>query len=215
MDWRDKLIRSLNQTITELKLALAKNNERIAELERQLGLDSSNNSKPPTSDELRRKPTPQSLLNGSKLPSGGQKGHAGESLKQVSAPDKIIIHQVKICVSCKANLTSIEAIAHIKRQVFDIPEQKIEVTEHRTAVKICHCGYRNVGVFPHGVTAPIQYGNHAKSLAAYLNQQQLIPEDRLQILFKDVFKLSISTATLVSIQIQPRGGHPCLELMTT
>ena len=49
------------------------------------------------------------------------------------------------------------------------------------------------------MTAPVQYGNLIKTLTVYFSNEQHIPEDRLQILFLDVFKLTISTATLVEI----------------
>jgi transposase len=47
--------------IAQLEKDNAKLRHRISELERRLGLDSSNSSKPPSSDGLRKKPAPQSL----------------------------------------------------------------------------------------------------------------------------------------------------------
>lgn len=86
------------------------------------------------------------------------------------------------------------------RQVKDIPQPRIEVTEHQVETKICSCGCVNTGLFPERVTAPVQYGELISALAVYLSVQQLIPEDRLQTLFSDVFDLNIATATLVGIQ---------------
>ena len=86
------------------------------------------------------------------------------------------------------------------RQVKDIPQPRIEVTEHQVETKICSCGCVNTGLFPERVTAPVQYGERISALAVYLSVQQLIPEDRLQTLFADVFDLNIATATLVGIQ---------------
>src|SRR4029450_5744609 len=54
---------------------------RVAELERRLGLNSSNSGKPPSSDGLHKpKREPRSLRERSGKPSGGQKGHKGETL---------------------------------------------------------------------------------------------------------------------------------------
>ena len=65
----------------------------VAELQRRLGLDSSNSSKPPSSDGLKKKPRVLGSLRGrSGKKSGGQAGHKGDTLKQVETPDRIERH---------------------------------------------------------------------------------------------------------------------------
>src|SRR6516225_9600891 len=59
---------------------------RIAELERRLGLNSSNSGKPPSSDGLKKAPRVTSL----REPSDKPKGHKGETLRQVAEPDRIV-----------------------------------------------------------------------------------------------------------------------------
>ena len=54
---------------------------RIAELERRLGLNSSNSGKPPSSDGLKKPGRVKSLREGSGKQRGGQKGHTGETLR--------------------------------------------------------------------------------------------------------------------------------------
>jgi transposase len=46
------------------------------------------------------------------------------------------------------------------------------------------------------VNAPVQYGDVIQSYAVYFQQQQFIPEDRLQETFHDLFKINLATATL-------------------
>jgi transposase len=53
---------------------------RIAELERRLGLNSSNSGKPPSSDGLKKPVRVSSLRERSGQKPGGQKGHPGESV---------------------------------------------------------------------------------------------------------------------------------------
>src|SRR6201997_97090 len=97
---------------------------RIAELERRLGLNSSNSGKPPSSDGLKKPPRPartQSLRGPSNKPSGGQKGHKGETLEQVAAPDHVIDHVPPSCATCGSAMTLEMTVGHSARQVFDLP----------------------------------------------------------------------------------------------
>src|SRR5262249_41590512 len=90
-----------------LKEEVARLKQEIANIKRMLGLDSSNSSKPPTSDGLRKKPAPQSLRPIAKNPSGGQKGHKGFTLKQVQNPDHVIKHEITECPKCGNNLATL------------------------------------------------------------------------------------------------------------
>ena len=79
----------------------------------------------------------------------------------------------------------------------DIPPLKLEVTEHRAEQKTCHiCGAVNKAAFPDGVNQPVQYGPQVKALAVYLNQYQLIPYDRVEEFFKDLFGQPFSEGSL-------------------
>ena len=73
--------------IIEAQSALIKQLEaRIRELELRLNKNSSNSSKPPSSDGLSKPPKTTSLRESGKNKSGGQLGHKGETLKQIEMP---------------------------------------------------------------------------------------------------------------------------------
>ena len=175
---------------------------RLSALERRVKLNSANSSKPPASDGLTKPSRVSSLREPGRKPSGGQAGHKGGTLEQVSAPDHVVEHRALAC-SCGANLENVAASSVAKRQVFDITMPRIEVTEHQ-AVSVCcpHCCRRNSGVFPKEAGNVVQYGGRIKAIAVYLSNYQLLPEDRLQALFADIFGLNIATATLAAMDAQ-------------
>ena len=76
----EALVAALQAQNAELRAVIAAQNARIAELERQLGLNSGNSGKPPSSDGLKKKPARvNSLRERSGKKPGGQKGHPGKT----------------------------------------------------------------------------------------------------------------------------------------
>lgn len=190
---KDQKIERLEQ---EVKALL----ERIAELERSLGLDSQTSSKPPASDGLKKSNQirTKSLREKGKRPSGGQIGHPGQTLEQVLEPEKIVEHPTPYsCSGCGSDIGDVGIKKIIKRQVFDIPAPRIIVTEHRVTVKECpECKTLLQGSFPESVTAPVQYGVRIRAIAAYLNHQHFIPEDRLSEVLLDLFGCRMTPGTI-------------------
>lgn len=175
--------------------------EKIAELEKRLGLNSQNSSKPPSSDGFKKPRRTQSLRTKTGKKSGGQLGHQGFTLPPVSQPDKTIQHQPpQSCHKCGCDVQSEKVIGVIKRQVFDIPNPKMEVTEHQVLVKQCpHCQEKIQGKFPLEVKAPVSYGERIKGVSAYLNNQHFIPEERLSELLSDLFDCTMTGKTIANI----------------
>jgi transposase len=153
---REELIALVKAQAAEIAVLKA----RVAELERRLGLDSSNSGKPPSSDGLKKPPRTQSLREPSGKKPGGQKGHKGETLRQVAEPDRVVNHFPSSCAACGATVTPDMSAGHSARQVFDLPEPRpLAVTEHRAHDCVCAaCGGHTRASFPDGINAPVQYG---------------------------------------------------------
>src|SRR5580658_406350 len=171
---------------------------RIAEVERQLGLNSSNSGKAPSSDGLKKPMRTRSWREPSGKKRGGQKGHPGETLRQVKTPDVVVDHYPEICAGCGAALTAAMATSHAARQVFDLPEPRPPmVTEHRAHVCSCaQCGTPSSAAFPEGVAAPVQYGPRIGAMVVYLLHGHFLPEDRLAEVMRDLFGVSLVPATI-------------------
>jgi transposase len=136
---------------------------------------------------------------------GGQRGHKGSHLPRVETPDhKEVLPLPDTCPECEAELTQAPIVNVEKRQVFDLPPSAVEVTEYQAQSCRClNCGKHVKAVFPEHVKAATQYGPRIKSLATYFIHRQLIPYERLQELFKDVFACELSQGTLVTLAQKP------------
>jgi transposase len=191
---------ALNQLSKDALIALLLAQEaRIAELERRLGLNSSNSGKPPSSDGLNKPPQRVSSLRApSGKKTGGQRGHPGETLRRVQRPDATIDHYPEACIACGKPLTAAMTTDHVARQVFDLPEPRpLIVTEHRAyGCRCVACGTQTRAAFPEGVTAPVQYGERISAFVLYLLHYQLLPEKRLAALMADLFGVKLVTATI-------------------
>jgi len=185
--------------------------KRIKALEDRLNQNSTNSSKPPSTDWPVKK---INLRKKTGRSPGGQKGHNGHNLKMSGSPDSIKVHSISSCSGCGRSLEDISPAGYSKRQVFDLPPIKVEVTEHRTEEKICpYCGQINRSCFPEGVDQPTQYGPRIKAYAVYLNQYQLLPYERTRELFLDLFGTGLSAGTIVNANKVCSGALKPVEEM--
>jgi transposase len=185
----------------EAELAIVK--AELAKINRRLGMSSRNSSKPPSSDGLAKPARTASLREKSGKKSGGQLGHKGETLERVATPDFIIEHRPKTCAGCGESLENATEISHEKRQIFDLPAPKIETTEHRAITLCClACARHTKADFPANLRSSTQYGGRIRAAATYFSVAQMIPEDRLQQCFADVFSVYIATASLANFNTE-------------
>jgi len=183
------LIEGLQRDIAELRAENAALREEVADLKRRLGKDSSNSGKPPSSDGLGKKPRVAGSLRGrSGKKSGGQPGHKGDTLRAVAEPDRIVAYEAFACEHCASPLSATMRTGVEKRQVFDLPQPRLEVTEHQALAYRCPCcdGVTQAA-FPDDVTGHVQYGPRLRAAAVYMNVQQLVPEDRVGDILRDLF----------------------------
>jgi transposase len=190
----------LESRIEKLETIVQQQEAKIKELEARLSKNSSNSSKPPGSDGLKKQPKTNSQRGKSGKKPGGQLGRNGKTLEQVENPDQVIVHSPIECQGCGSSLLYIESISTEKRQIFDVPKPDVKVTEHRVEAKKCPCcGETSKGLFPVNVRAPVQYGERVQALVAYLQHQHLLPVERVCQIFEDLFNVMISPGTCSKI----------------
>lgn len=180
-----KVVQQMAARIEELE-------EEVKDLKMQLAKNSSNSSKPPSSDGFNKPKKTSSLRGKSGKKVGAQIGHKSSSLEPVENPDKIVEHDLGSCSFCGSN--DLDTIYVDLRQVIDIPKPQQEVTEHRILTKKCRsCKKQTKALFPENIKAAVQYGDKTKALVVYLNAQQLVPVKRITEMMADCYDLPVSS----------------------
>ncbi len=188
-------IAALELTISKLEAENAFLRAENAQLKAMLHLDSHNSSKPPSSDGLHKKPAFPKEKGGKP---GGQQGHDGHTLKMSGNPDHIIICKPGKC-TCGQDLSQQPVSILSRRQVFELPEPRLEITEYQVAQIICpQCGQFHRGEFPSKVNAPAQYGTGVKALVTLLNCEYKLPFEKIQTLFEDLYGCPLNVGTIIT-----------------
>ncbi len=168
---------------------------KIGELNSRLALNSKNSSKPPSSDN--HKPKPKSLRKKSGLKSGGQKGHKGKSLDFSLVPNTTIEHRLEYCPTTGEKLGENNIVKIMERQVFDLPEMSLIITQHNIYQYENSLGQIITAQAPDGVTSRTQYGKNLYRWLVYLNDYQMIPLNRIRQMCADLFGYSVSEETIL------------------
>lgn len=177
--------------IKHLCVVIEKMQAEIDELKARLKQNSQNSSRPPSSDGFHK---PKVALPQKKKKRGGQQGHAGKTLQRVAAPDVVVDCEPESCACGLPQWTSEGEIIE-QRQVFELPEPRLEVTEYRRIRRICHCGRSRSGKFPAKVLAPVQYGERVQALVSLLSVQGCLSYGKIGQLFADLYGSELNEAT--------------------
>lgn len=174
---------------------------RIEALEKELekyrkpAKDSSNSSKPPSSDRFKKYPQREK----SERKTGGQPGHDGITRILCENPDEIIPIYPITCPHC--NSVDFELIGQIKerRQEIDIPKVQPVIKEYQQKAGVCTCcGRKSFGEFPERINSTVQIGERTQAIIGYFHIEHHQGYDRLQKILNDLFGLSISEGTIQS-----------------
>lgn len=138
--------------VTELETALAQRDQVIAEqadrivvLERQVGADSANSSRPPSSDApwVKKPAKKRSSRTRSGRKPGKQPGSTSVSRSLIDDPDAVFEVAPGRCARCEKSLQGAAETSRVRRQVVDVsspPPPK--VTEYQVVSRCCgDCGH--------------------------------------------------------------------------
>ncbi|MGH9258485.1 MAG: IS66 family transposase, partial [Acidimicrobiales bacterium] len=200
---RDAVIATLEARISQL-------DAHVVELEARLRANSSNSSKPPSADGLAKgPPKPNRAARraaAARRKPGGQPGAPGAHLAQVEHPDVIVMHAPRRCGRCGGELADAPMVGAEARQVHDLPQLGLLVTEHRAERRRCACGTVTAATFPDGVRAPACYGPGVRAAVAYLHGQQHLPVQRTAQALADLVGAEVATGTVAAILAECADG---------
>jgi len=190
--WEREALGALpKEQLIELVMALQ---ERVAELERRLGMNSQNSSRPPSSDlpgTERAKPPATGRR------PGGQPGHPGQFRKMVPIErvDKLVPLKPLQCRHCGAPLTG-EDPSPRRHQVVELPPIRPRVTEYQQHKLRCRCcGQTTVGEWPAGLDYGA-FGERLRSLVALCTGVCHLSRRRTAFLLESLFHVPISVGAI-------------------
>lgn len=190
----------MDAQIQALGERVARQDERILQLERRLGRNSRNSSQPPSQDRPKPPPEPRGR---SSRKQGGQPGHEGHGreLLPTMAVDEVIVHWPLSCdcghVFCEAERVPVGD--PVRHQVEELPEIATIVIEHQCPRVHCPgCGAKPRAVLPVDV-AGSAFGPRFQAAVVTLSVRNRISRRDVVELFEQLFRARISTGTVDAI----------------
>ena len=220
---RDQRISDAEKQISDGEKQIADSEKQIADLERQLALrqrNSTNSSKPPSSDGLAGAQRPRGRKLKSKRKPGGQPGHAGHHRRlvpaeQVSAVEVMLPHQ---CRHCERNLPQQPGKVRTegeprRHQVTELPPVKAHITEYQFPNVVCgHCGKATRMALPEEIAG--QFGPQLTALIAYLTVFCRLPRRVVETMLADMVGIEISLGSTQKAweEVSQAVEHPVAHL---
>src|SRR6516162_3968853 len=177
-------------------LALIQRYERrLADLQAQLKQNSTNSSKPPSSDppSLKRSPPKPPSPN----QAGGQQGHAKAQRALVGHPDAIHDCKPTACRHCQQPLHGDDP-QPLRHQVWDVPTVRPVVTEYRRHRLTCpRCGLTTCGSAPAG-----QDGPRLKPACVLLTGAYRLSKAKAARLLTDLFSIPLCAGQVCATEAE-------------
>jgi transposase len=195
-----ELLAGLPPAVVEfIRAILAENaalKARVAELEATLNRNSTNSSRPPSSDPPAVKRAPPRPATGKKP--GGQPGHPKHERALVESPDHVRDCKPAACRRCARPLAGDDP-APLRHQVTELPPVTPVVTEYRRHRLTCPgCGVATCGDLPAGVGG--QDGPRLRAACALLTGAFRLSKAKAARLLGDLFGVPLSAAQVCATE---------------
>jgi transposase len=185
------LLRAAEQQLAQLQL-------QIDDLKHRLDQNSTNSSKPPSTDAPTVKRSPPKPPSGRKR--GGQPGRAPQKRAPLP-PDRTLAVKPDACRRCGQALVGADP-APLRHQVLELPPVRPDVTEYELHRLPCpRCGTFTCGVLPTGVPLS-QVGPRLQAVLALLTGAYRLSKRQVEELCGDLFGLPLSAGRICASEQQ-------------
>jgi transposase len=186
-------IQSRDRIIAGLRSDIAIRDARIHELERRCRLDSSNSSKPPSSDALSK---PEAKDQAKRKP-GAKRGHPGTTRKDFGEPDRVEDLVPHACDGCGHDLTGLPVLPGHRHQVAEWVAKPIEITEYHHQQRVCPCCRKRVEApYPTHILPGSRLGPRLIAHLVLFNRWGHMSLEKLERLLNDDFGLPITRKSI-------------------
>jgi transposase len=170
---------------------------KVAELERQLGRDSTNSGQPSSKDSIaakaRRRADLSSRERSKDRKPGGQRGRKGVRLEPVGKPDRTERLAGPVdCAGCGADLAGGRDAGEGWAQVWDILPVVVEKVAYVLPRRRCGCGRTTTAQPPQGRAGTVMYGPNLNAAAVLLGSEGNVPVERAAMLVSSLLGVEVS-----------------------
>ena len=214
-----ELVASQAEVIARQAELIVRLTARVAQLERLLALNSSNSSRPPSSDApwAKQPAKARSSRTRSGRKPGKQPGEPGTSRCLVDDPDQLVLLEPVQCRGCRGPLDAVIGSVSERRQVVDVPPTPAPVvTEYQVIAKTCPCcGTVTTGEFADAAHthpedpntavvstpgSPVRIGPRALAMCALLTCAHYLPVARATTLLETMTGLRVATGFTATVR---------------
>ena len=170
---------------------------KVADLERQLGRDSTNSGQPSSKDSIAAKARKRADLSSRERSKdrkpGGQKGREGVRLEPAEKPDRTEILAAPVdCSGCGADLADARVLGDGWAQVWDILPVVLEKVAYVLPRRRCACGCTTTARPPGGRAGTVVYGPNLNAAAVLLGSEGNVPVERAARLIGSLLGTEVS-----------------------
>lgn len=180
----------------QYELRLGQLQQQIASLEERLGQNSSNSSRPPSSDGPEVKPAPPRTPSGRRK--GGQPGHR-RSVRPLLPPTETFTRKPEACRRCGQPLAG-EDPQPLRHQILELPKVEPVVLEYQLHRLSCPCcNITTCATLPEGTPEGGQ-GSRLQAVIALLSGAYRLSKRQVETLLADLFGVPVCAAQVCEIQ---------------